>query len=618
MSKYTQLADKILVNIGGKKNVSSVMHCATRLRFQLEDINKADKEKVESLDGVIKVVIQSGQFQIVVGPHVKDVFQEVSKHVDVDQGNKNKDNSKSPLDKLFEVISGIFTPIVPILMAAGMVGALLALLSGLNLVETTNPTYYTLNLIREAGFYFLPIYVGYTAAKKLGATPFLGMLLAGVLLHPNLKDFSSIGVEQLNIFGLMVPDVKYSASILPIIFSVWLLSYVEKFCNKIFHPLVRAFMTPMAATLIVVPIMLLLIGPAGYTAGEYVGIAAIWLGDTIGFLAVGILAACIPLMIVTGTHSFAFPVIVTAITTTGQESLIVPAMLAENLAMCGAALAVGAMHYNLNKKAEARAASISAAMGISEPAMYGVTLPLRKPFLAVIIGGGIGGLFAGLFNLTFFEIVSASLVGLPGTIGSEGFGNVLVAIGTMIISFISAYVLTRFFMRNDFKREEAEIETNEIASTTSDKVFEIKSPLIGTTVNLEDVNDEIFSSGAMGKGMAVYPEEGIVYAPFTGKIGTVMETKHAIGLISEEGHELLIHVGIDTVKLNGAHFECFVKPDQDVQQGEKLLTFDIQSIKEAGYDVVTPVLLLNSSNYSEITMNESSSLNKQDVIMEVK
>lgn len=450
--KYESLGKDILENVGGKENVNFVMNCATRLRFQLKDIEKANKEKVENLEGVIKVVIQSGQFQVCIGPHVSEVLEEVNKlgnFADSADSKEEDKNSKSRIDRFFEVVSGIFTPIVPILLASGMVGALLALLSGLGLVDTNNPTYYTFNIIKEAGFYFLPIFVGYTAAKKLGANPFLSMMLGAILLHPQLNGFADLKVANLNIFGITVPNVHYGSSILPIILSVWLLAYVEKFFNKVFHPVVRAFMSPMMSMLVMLPIMLIIIGPAGDFAAKYVGEFVVFFGDKAGFLAVAAIGAFMPIMIVTGTHSFAFPVIVASLTTVHSEGLLIPGFLAENLAMAGAAFAVATMVKSQEKKAEARAGALSAILGISEPAMYGVNLPLKTPFYAAIIGGGLGGLFAGIFKLKFYAIVSASLTGLPGTLNNQGFGNLLVAIITMVISFAAAFIATRILARKN-------------------------------------------------------------------------------------------------------------------------------------------------------------------------
>lgn len=343
------------------------------------------------------------------------------------------------MDRFFGVVSGIFTPIVPVLMAAGMVGALLTVLDLTGILPATSPTYYVWNLIKEAGFYFLPFYVSYTAAQKLGANPFLSMLLAGVLLHPQLSDFSSLGVEQLSFFGLGIRTASYSSTILPVILSVWLLSYVEKFFSKICPQVIRSFSVPMLSTTVVVPVMLLIIGPAGSFLADYRAAFVQYLGDNLGFVSVGIIAALTPIMIATGTHSFAFPVIVTTLAMTGYEALIVPAMLAENLAMAGAAFAVGFTTKDKDLKAEANAATLSACLGISEPAMYGINLPRKTPFYASIIGSGIGGIVAGLLGVRFYAVASASFVGLPATIGEGSMMGVVNALIVIAVSFVSAF-----------------------------------------------------------------------------------------------------------------------------------------------------------------------------------
>ena len=447
---YADLAKKILQYVGGKDNITFVMHCATRLRFTLKDIDKADTKSIKELKGVIDVIIKNGQYQVCIGPDVIDVFHELNQlGTFTKQENDNSKEKKKIVDKFFEVISGIFTPIVPILMAAGMVGAVLTVLNLIGILPDTSPTYYVWNLIKEAGFYFLPIYVAYTASQKLGANPFLSMLLGGILLHPQLNNFEALGLEQLNFFGIAIKNVTYSSTILPIILSVWLLSYVEKFFNKICPQVIRAFSVPMLSTMIVVPIMLIVIGPAGAYLADYLSEFVQYLGDNLGFLAVGIIAALTPIMIATGTHSFAFPVIVTTLAMNGSEALIVPAMLAENIAMAGAAFAVGMQSKNKDVKAEANAATISALLGISEPAMYGINLPRKTPFYATIVASGIGGILAGLLGVKYYAIASASLVGLPANIGDGSIMGVVYAGVVIVVSFISAFVLTKVLSKKD-------------------------------------------------------------------------------------------------------------------------------------------------------------------------
>lgn len=594
---YADLAKKILQYVGGKDNITFVMHCATRLRFTLKDIDKADTKSIKELKGVIDVIIKNGQYQVCIGPDVIDVFHELNQlGTFTKQENDNSKEKKKIVDKFFEVISGIFTPIVPILMAAGMVGAVLTVLNLIGILPDTSPTYYVWNLIKEAGFYFLPIYVAYTASQKLGANPFLSMLLGGILLHPQLNNFEALGLEQLNFFGIAIKNVTYSSTILPIILSVWLLSYVEKFFNKICPQVIRAFSVPMLSTMIVVPIMLIVIGPAGAYLADYLSEFVQYLGDNLGFLAVGIIAALTPIMIATGTHSFAFPVIVTTLAMNGSEALIVPAMLAENIAMAGAAFAVGMQSKNKDVKAEANAATISALLGISEPAMYGINLPRKTPFYATIVASGIGGILAGLLGVKYYAIASASLVGLPANIGDGSIMGVVYAGVVIVVSFISAFVLTKVLSKKD---ETIEPEIKNVIKEDNKKI-EIKAPCNGAIVKLTEVDDSTFASEAMGKGIAMLPEEGILYSPVKGIVKTIFPTKHAIGLLSDDGAEIMIHVGIDTVQLEGKYFTTYVKPDQRIKIGDELLEFDIEEIKKLEYDIVTPIIITNSQEYLEV------------------
>ncbi|MFV0556533.1 MAG: PTS transporter subunit EIIC [Lactovum sp.] len=465
MSKnYEKLAQQILDLVAGKENISFVMHCATRLRFTLVDESKVDIEGLNALPEVITVLNSSGQFQVVIGNDVSLVFKELNKLGNFSQtSNREEKIGKSKFDKFFEIVSGIFTPIVPILMAAGMVGALLTILSLTKILPSTSSTYYVFNLIKEAGFYFLPIYVGYTAANKLGTNPFLAMLLAAILVHPQLSSFESLGLEQLDIFGIPIKNVKYANSVLPAILGVWLLSYVERFFNKYTPSAVRAFISPMMTMIVTMPIVLLVIGPAGGYVADMFGLAVQTLGTKFGFIFIAILAGLMPLMIVTGTHSFVFPLVVATLAQNGSESILIPAMMAENLAMAGAAFALSTMTKDVNKKAEARAASLSAILGISEPAMYGVVLPERKAFYSTMVGSLIGGAFAGIFGLSFYTIVSASVTGLPGTFaeGEQSIFNFMIACLTMLISFVVTFIITKLLVTNKKGKDIIEKKVNE-------------------------------------------------------------------------------------------------------------------------------------------------------------
>ncbi|MBR3359186.1 MAG: PTS glucose transporter subunit IIA [Solobacterium sp.] len=611
---YPALAADILRLVGGAENVSFVMNCATRLRFTLKDMDLPKTEEIKALKGVIDVIIQNGQYQVCIGPDVPDVLKEVKK-----LGNFSGDADTAPeqkkkgIDRIFEVISGVFTPIVPVLMAAGMVGALLTVLNLTHILPETSPTYYVWNIIKEAGFYFLPFYIAYTASQKLNANPFLSMLLAGVLLHPQLSSFESLGVDQLSWFGIGIRNVSYANAILPVILGVWLLGYVERFFTKFMPQVIRAFAVPMLTMLVVVPIELILIGPMASYVADFLANAVLYMGDHFGFIAVGIIAALTPIMISTGTHSFAFPVILASLASNGFEGLLVPAMLAENLAMAGAAFAAGFKSKDADEKAEANAATLSACMGISEPAMYGVALPKKTPFLGSIIGSGIGGLVAGLFGVRFYTIASASFVGLPATIGENSMKSFIGALITIAVSFAAAFFFTMLLSKKDGNTEETAEEAVKLNGPAK-----VASPINGRLIALSEVNDKTFASGAMGEGCAVIPSDGVLRAPADGEIIMLFDTKHAVGIKTTDGVEILIHIGMDTVNLNGEHFEAVKKANDKVRKGDVIVKFDIDAIKAAGYDVTTPVIITNTADYASITKADTAEVKAGETILTVE
>ena len=448
MAKNHQaIAEQTLRLVGGPENVSHVMHCATRLRFTLKNLDTAvaNKDAVKAIPGVIDVIVQNGQYQVCIGPDVSKVYDIVIKQLPQLQEAEPAapaQEKKKLSDRFFEVVSGIFTPVVPVLMASGMMGAVLTILSLAGILDANSSTYYVLNIIYDAGFYFLPIFIAYNTSKKLNTSPFLSMLLAAIMLHPNVTNFSSLGVEQLSLFGIGIPTVNYSKTVLPIILGVWLMGYVERFFNKILPDIIRSFTAPVLVMLIMTPIMLIVIGPLGNNVGNLLGDGVIWLGDHLGFIAVALLGFFTPVMIATGTHSFAFPVIVASITTVGYDALLMPSMLAENLAMAGAAFAVGFLSKDVDKRSESVSASVSAILGISEPATYGINLPSKYGFLGAMIGGAIGGGFAGIFGFRMYMIASSSVVGIPAMFGDLGVTNVIVGIATIVISFAAAFAAT--------------------------------------------------------------------------------------------------------------------------------------------------------------------------------
>lgn len=617
---YSDLAGKIVKSIGGKNNIDNAFHCATRLRFQLKDISKAETniDKIKDYDGVLDVVVQTGQFQIVIGPNVADVFKYVQSEIGTTYENKSEDSddqkNKSKFDRFFEIVSGMFTPIVPVLMASGMVGALLTILNIMGVLSTKSPTYFLLNVIYEAGFYFLPFFIAASSSKVFHANRYLSMLLAGIMLYPKLFEFKAAGISKLTFLGMNVPQLDYGKAVLPVILGVWLLSYLEKFFDKIMPDILKAFMTPLLVMCIMLPIQLMIIGPLGNNIANYLAMFVQWMGNSLGFFAVGVLAFLTPLMIATGTHSFAFPVIVATLTSLGYDQLLMPSMVAENLAMAGAAFGIALYEKNKKKKSQAFSASLTAILGISEPAMYGFVIPSGYGFLGAMFGGFVGGIFAGIFKFRMYMIASSSVIGIPAMFGKNaGISNVVVGCLEIIISFISAAFFTLALKKTNLnldkilkrKKNSSNIDTKKtdvkpVAAATFNKGTNIMSPVEGNLEQLSTLKDKVFSSGAMGQGIAIQPKNGLIKAPDDGTIELVYPTGHAIGMKTKDGAEILIHIGMDTVNLNGKGFTTLVKQDQKVKKGDPLVKVDLKMIKESGYDTVTPVIVTNSASYHNI------------------
>lgn len=453
---YKEFSTKIIKYVGGKDNITDVFHCATRLRFTLKDVSKAELniDDIKSEKEVLDVIVQNGQFQVVIGPNVSKVFALVNEDLKHNENqridDKTEEIEKSAMDKFFAVVSGIFTPVVPVLMASGMMGAVITIAKLLGVPET-NSTLYLFNIVYEAGFYFLPFFIAATSAKAFKANQFLSMLVAAIMLWPGFVGFADKGIKSLEFFSINVQAIDYSKAVLPVILGIWLLSYLEKFFNKVLPDIIRAFMAPLLVMAIMLPIQLIVIGPISTNIANILGTGVVWLGDNLGFFAVALLAFFTPVMIATGTHSFAFPVIVATLTTVGYDQLLMPSMVAENLAMAGAAFAIAMLSKDKDKRAQGISASLSAVLGISEPAMYGFNLPSKYGFLGSMIGGAIGGLFAGIFQFRMYAIASSSVVGIPAMFGDKGVFNVIIGVLTIIISFVASALITIALSKSNIK-----------------------------------------------------------------------------------------------------------------------------------------------------------------------
>lgn len=597
---YQQLGNDIIQNIGGIDNIKQLTHCATRLRFEFYDINKVNTKKIESLNGVISVVEKGGQYQIVIGNEVQSVFRAIQSQMkDVPSTSHEEVEEKgSVVNRIISVISTTFTPVIPALIGGGMIKAVLSILVLFNLVNEASSTYEIINFISDAPFYFMPVLLAYGASQKFKTSPIMAMTMACALLHPTWSSLVSAG-EPLTFFGAPVILVDYASSVIPIILSVWIMSYVEKFAEKYSPSIIKFFLKPLLVMFISVPIALIIVGPLGNLLNDLVQSGANYLNAHVSWLIPMLMGAFQPFLTLTGTAWAMTPIATSQISTLGYEIVNGPGMLASNIAQGGATLAVALKAKDENLKSLASSSGFTAVMGITEPCLYGVLLKLKRPFVASMIGGAAGGIYAGITGLVRYAFVSPGLTAIPAFIGKNPM-NVVHAIVTIIISFVVGFAASWIL---GFKEDEPQ---EEVEATTAVSKDEISAPCDGTVKPLSEVNDDVFSQEIMGKGIAIEPSTGNLYAPCDGTITVCFPTGHAIGLKSKNGTEILMHVGIDTVNLQGKYFSPQIKVNDEVKKGQLLLTFDLDKIKEAGYETTTPVIITNSKDFNSIQIENQS------------
>lgn len=597
--KYDQLAKEIIESVGGEQNVSSLVHCATRLRFVLKDKAKADKLKLEKLEGVIAVKESGGQFQVVVGNTVPEVYQAIGKQTKLmeESTETSKTNEKGNIfGRAIDIISSIFTPLLGVMAGAGILKGLLAIATNAGWLIPTETTYIILNATADSLFYFLPILLAVTSARKFGANQFVAMTVAGALIYPTIIQLKTDAVAT-TFFGIPVTMMSYTSTVIPIILAVWVMSYVEKFFNRHVHESVKNFVTPLIALITIVPLTLIVFGPIGVTSGDLIAAFILKVLAFNPILAGAFIAGVWQVLVIFGIHWGVVPIFINNIATKGYD-YIKPATAPAIFAQAGASFGVMLRSKNKKLKTLAGSTGITALFGITEPAVYGVTLRLKRPFIAAVISAAVGGGIVGHFGSVAVASGPPGLLTLPVFIGDSmtAFYGLLIGVG---VSFFLSMVLTYILGFEDDPIEK-EAEKNVRASTD----MTIPSPVSGQIVSLEKVSDSVFASGAMGQGFAVVPTEGKVIAPVSGQVTAIFASKHTIGIRSENGMEILIHVGIDTVRLDGTHFELHVAQDQKIEPGDVLITFDIESIQAEGYDIITPVIFTNLSEERQITIDQ--------------
>lgn len=636
--KYDSLAKDIITKVGGKTNVLNVYHCQTRLRFQLADEKKADIKSLEETDGVAKVIINAGVFQVVIGTHVKDVYEEIEKLVDLkkepDSGQEKQE--KNPVEAVIDFVAGSFQPIIPALSGAGMVKAVLALLVVCKVITDTSQTYYLLNLFADGVFYFLPMLLAFTVAKKLNCNPVLAASVAAIMMHPNWGALVAAG-EPVRFFEIIPFTLtNYTGTVIPIILIIFVQAYIEKLLNKVIPKAVQLVFVPMLTFLIMGMLAFSVLGPIGSILGGYLAAFFTFLSTNASWAPALLIGGFLPVMVMFGLHNGVAPLGVMQMADLGYDSIFGPGCVCSNMAQATAGAVVAFRTKSKKTKQIAVSGSVTAYMGITEPILYGVNLPKKYPLIAAMIGGGLGGLFAGLTHTHRFATGSSGLPAVFLYIGDDTmtyFINILIAIA---ISIVVTAVIT-FFLSLKYEKEEEEgdlrgngsaadeiaANSNMQAENTPAENFRLEeaqgivgASVKGTVLPLAQAADEAFSSGALGQGAVIEPAEGVIYAPFDGVIETLFPTNHAVGITSADGMELLIHIGIDTVKLNGECFTPLVQQGNRVKAGQRLIEFDIEGIRKAGYQTQTVILVLNSDNYREIKVTDEKQADRGTVLLE--
>lgn len=617
--KNRKIAEEILAAVGGSENIVSVTHCMTRLRFVLKDQSIPNKKKLESIKGVMGTNIAGGQYQVIIGNSVGNVYKElieISGVIDTTADFKADQVKEkvNPVVTALDFIAGCMTPLFTAIIAGGLIKVLLVIFGPtlLGVLSSESDTYILMNALGDAPFYFLPILVAFTASKKLNCNSFLAVMVSSILIYPDV--ITLLESEQAtHLFGVIpVVHGSYASSIIPAMLSTILLKYVEILVDKIVPDWSKNFLKPLLIVLITAPITLCALAPLGLMVGNGLQFVINGIYGFAPWLAMLLFSAFMPFIVMTGMHWAFVPACLLGLANPGYDLLLLPAMLASNTAQAGATFGVAAKTKDKELREMAIPAGISALLaGVTEPAMYGITLRLKKPMIAACIASGIGGLITGIVTLKAYAFATPCLTAIVQFIAPDGGNNIICAVIVFVVSLVVSFVLSFIMTKNDESQEDENVSTESFSESetktfsdtteTSAKTI-ITSPVKGDIIPLTEVKDPTFAEGILGDGFAVIPTEGKVYAPFTGSCENIFDTLHALGLVSDNGIELLIHVGLETVNLNGAPFTAHVKNGQHFKKGDLLLEFDIDAIKKAGCEIQTPIIVTNTDEYEHLSV----------------
>lgn len=603
---YEKLAVDIIKAVGGKKNIIKASRCATRLRLVLKETTNEAKENVSALTGVITVVENSGQFQVVIGTHVGKVFDKVASELNLDSNAIEEDSPKaSILSRVIATMSAVFAPFIYILAAAGILQGCLIVINMVNPSFSSTGTYEVLSFMSWAPFTFLPIFIAITASKHFKCNMFIAVACCAALVSPTWAEIASriAGGESIRFLGISLAETTYTSSVLPPLFLVWILSYVERFVDKKLPEVIKALFTPFICMVVMVPLTILVIGPLSDSLATGIANGYNALYNLAPAVAAAVIGGLWQVVVIFGVHWGVTPMCLANYDLYGMDTFQAFQTMAV-IAQAGAVFGVFIKARNKQTKNIALSAGVTGIFGITEPAIYGVNLKFKKPFICGCIAGAVGAVVGSFFNIAYYAY--AGLPGMLTVVNAITPDNSKSIIGMLLgaaISFVGAIILVQIIgigeKEIESKKEDKAVKVKEGQPVLNIGIKEIKSPISGKVIELEKVNDPVFSSGAMGKGVAIEPVDNKVYAPFNGTIEFIADTKHAIGLLSEDGVEVLIHVGMDTVKMEGRGFSVKTSVNSKVKAGDLLLEFDRNIIEKEGYSLITPVVITNADNYED-------------------
>ena len=610
MADNKQIAEQVLAAVGGRENVSSVTHCMTRLRFVLKDQSIPEKNGITKIKGVVGVNVAGGQYQVIIGNSVGNVYKELTALGVSEAGAQGGDVPKkkvNPVSAVIEFISACMAPLFFAIIAGGLIKVLLVIFGPtlLGWMSDTSDTYILMNALGDAPFYFLPVMVAVSASRKLNCHTYLAVMIAGMLLYPDLITLLS-GDTPTYLFGVIpVMHGSYSSSIIPAMLSTLLLKYVEILVDRFTPQWSKNFLKPLLIVVTTAPITLCLLAPLGLMIGNVLQLVINTIYGFAPWLAMLLFAGAMPFIVMTGMHWAFVPACLLALADPGYDVLLTVAMLSSNTAQAGATFGVAFKTKDPDMRQMAIPAGISALLaGVTEPAMYGVTLRLKKPMIAACIAGAVGGLISGFVNLRAYAFATPCLTAIVQFIAPDGGSNFMFACiifaVVFVLSFSLSFILTPAREAAEAPASPAVSEAAPVPALTGK--IEIEAPIPGEVIPLTEVKDQTFASGVLGEGYAIVPSKGKVYAPFDGTCENLFDTLHAMGLLSDSGIELLIHVGLETVGLNGAPFTAHIKTGDKFKKGDLLLEFDIDAIKASGCETQTPVIVTNAEDVGGITI----------------